>query len=458
MSFLDSVKKLFDNFEKEMKGSSREKENDSGKPKEKIALMYIEVKPWLDAISGPILSDIEYHLKATQVSLKQSKSDLEKDTKALEDAKPEEIRDKRLERAILNNRRALASRLANYCHSIKIAEGMKPEDSPEFFESIRENTRQFMMDTAKNFYFVNSGFPEITEDIKETLLIIGKKTDEAIEYLEPQKARIKAIEDSYNLMEKLDADLSKRKEHEHILHDEDKIKKDLDKSKKNTESEIKAIEKSASMKALAGLENEHKSVLSEIASIKDRIINTISPLSRTLKKYGRVAQHLSKDEELLMNLYMEDPVEAIEKDDCLNLLKKIASDLEVRITKGTISVKDKMRDKTVSAISRLKDESELLGLKQNLVALKAKEAGQRLEIESNEAVKKKAALAKKITDITHDIESGAARMQDKKKILETLNQGIMEKISVLETHLGVIGSSEIKISLSSDNHHEDSKK
>lgn len=447
MSFLDSVKKLFEKFEKNMTDVSRGKENESDKPKEKINLQYSEAKSWLDYASKPILSDIENQMKAILESLKQVKSRLEKDTEALENAKLEEMRDKRLERAILNNRHALASRLANYVHSIKIVGGMKPQDSPELFEGIRENTRQFMMDTAKNFYFVNSGFPEITEDIKESLLEIGKKTDAAIEYLKPLKSRIKAIEDSYKIIEEVDTSLAKKKEHELILRDEEKINKDLLKSRKYLENEIKTIEKGSSFKALAALENDHKKILYEIASIKDRIIYTISPLSRTLKKYGRVAQHSSKEEEILMNFYMEDPVEALEKDDDLNFLKKIAGDLEVRITKGTISVKDKMKDKTVGAISRLKDENELAGLKQNLVALKSKEAAQRSEIESNEAVKKKAASAKKLTETMHDIESGTMRMQEKKRILETLNHDIAENVCVLETHLGVVCSYEVKVSL-----------
>ena len=158
-----------------------------------------------------------------------------------------------------------------------------------------------------------------------------------------------------------------------------------------------------------------------------------------------------------MSLYMEDPVAALEKDENLTLLKKIAEDLELRITKGTISVKDKMKEKTVSAISRLKEENDLSGLKQTLMTLKTKEARDRSEIESSETVREKAALLKKRAETTHEIESGTSRMNEKKKILEALNQDITEKINALEKNLNAVGSSEIKIISTLNGQHENRK-
>ena len=73
MSLLDSIKKLFDNFEKDMKSASKDSEKESTIPKEKITLKYEEAKTWLDTTSKPIHADIETQLKSKLESLNQSK-------------------------------------------------------------------------------------------------------------------------------------------------------------------------------------------------------------------------------------------------------------------------------------------------------------------------------------------------------------------------------------------------
>ncbi len=443
MGFLDKIKKLVENLEK---GVKEKREEDM--PPTDVRLDYKKAKPWLDSSSGPVLQDIETHVSDTSGSLKNIKARLEKDIIRLKNAKAEETQDKRLERAIINNKKAVLSKLNTFCHNIRISK-VTAAESPEFFDNIKDQMSHMMTDTSKNFYFVNTGFQSVSGDIKKDLFEFGKAVDEAIEYLKPLKSKIESIDESYKIIEEIDAEIEKSKNMEtDIAHEEGKLEK-LIRSEKALEKEIKKMEKGNEARALSKLNEEHKKILEEITALKGKMVNAISPISRGLRKYSRVAQLSSKAEEQLLAHYIEEPALAVEKDEGLKLFKKITPELELYISKGSITLKDKTKVKTLGALSKLKGACELNELKQKLEDLKKKETAIKKDIESDKTMQKKRDLEEKHAKLSSDIELAKSNISGGQKTMETLTQNMGSKITALEKKMSAIGSYNVKISIKS---------
>ncbi len=443
MGFLDKIKKLVENFEK---GVKEKREEDI--PPTDVRLDYKKAKSWLDSSSGPILQDIEAHVSDTSDSLKNIKARLEKDIIRLKNAKAEETQDKRLERAIINNKKAILSRLNTFCHNIRISK-VTAAESPEFFDNIKDQMSHLMTDTSKNFYFVNTGFQSVSGDIKKDLFEFGKTVDEAIQYIKPLKSKIESIDESYKIIEEIDAEIEKSKNMENdIAHGEERLQK-LVKSGEKLKKEIKKMEKGDEARALSKLNEEHKKILEEITTLEGKIVYAVSPISRGLRKYSRVAQLSSKEEEHLLAHYIEEPALAVEKDEGLKLFRKIIPELELYISKGSITLKDKIKVKTLGALSKLKGASELDELKQKLEYLKKKETAIKKDIESDKTMQKKRDLEEKHAKLSADIELAKSNISGEQKTMETLMQNMGSNITVLEKKMGAIGSYNVKISLKS---------
>ncbi|MEA3342911.1 MAG: hypothetical protein U9Q92_01995 [archaeon] len=443
MGFLDKIKKLVENLEK---GAKEKREKDM--PPKDVRLDYKKAKTWLDSSSGPVLQDIEAHVSDTTNSLRMIKARLEKDIIRLKNAKAEETQDKRLERAIINNKKAILSKLNTFCHNTRISK-VTAAESPEFFDNIKGQMSHLMTDTSKNFYFVNTGFQSVSGDIKKDLFEFGKAVDEAIEYLKPFKSKIESIDESYKIIEEMDAEIERGKNLEDdVAREEEKLEK-LIRSEKALEKDIKKMEKGNEVKALSKLNEEHKKILEEITALEGKIVYAVSPISRGLRKYSRVAQLAGKEEERLLALYIDEPALAVGKDEGLKLFKKIIPELELYISKGSITLKDKIKVKTLGALSKLKGACELDELKQKLAGMKKKETAIKKDIESDKTMQKKRDLEEKHAKLSADIELSKSSISGEQKTMETLMQNMGNRITALEKKMGAIGSYNVKISFKS---------
>ncbi len=443
MGFLDKIKKLVENFEK---GVKEKREEDM--PPTDVRLDYKKTKAWLDSSSGPVLQDVETHVSDTADSLKKIKARLEKDIVCLKNAKAEETQDKRLERAIINNKKAILSKLNTFCHNTRISK-VTAAESPEFFDNIKDQMSHLMTDTSKNFYFVNTGFQSVSGDIKKDLFEFGKAVDEVIGSIKPLKSKIESIDESYKIIEEMDAEIEKGKNLEDdIAREEERLQK-LVKSGEKLKKEIKKMEKGDEARALSELDEEHKKILEEITALEGKIVHAISPISRGLKKYSRVAQLAGKEEERLLGLYIDDPALAVEKDEGLKLFKKMIPELELYISKGSITLKDKIKVKTLGALSKLKGAGELDELKQRLAGVKKKETAIKKDIESDKTMQKKRELEEMYARLSADIELAKSNISGEQKTIDGLRQSMDDKTALLEKKMSAIGSYNVKISLKS---------
>ena len=441
MGFFDKVKGILDDFKRE----ARRKEQDR-LPNEEVALKYKNVPAWLDSVSKPFLKDISIHLSETIDSLAGEKLQLEKDIQVLTSAKIEETQDKRMERAVVNNRKALLSRLNIFCNNVRFQKDAKVSKLSDCLHSTKKQMNSLMSDTTKNFYFVSSGIPTHSEDVKKDLFEMSKSVDSAIKYLEPLKVKMKSIDDSNNIIEEIDSLFLKNKEADKDILSGNKKLKELVSFEKTIEKKLKDIEKGSDIKKLNDRNEKHRKITCEINGIKGRIIQTISPVSRALRKYSRVAQLGGKDEERLLELYIEDPVAAVNQDDDMKLFKKVIGDVELHVSRGSITLKDKLKSKTISAISKLRTDRELSDLKKKLQSLDVEEKTLSTKIRSDKIMKKKEELEHRHTKLFSDIDTLKSDISEKEKSIQSIAKDIKSQVKVLESKLSSIGNYNVKVS------------
>ena len=443
MGFFDKVKGMLEDFKRE----TRRKEEDR-LPQEDVPLRYKEVPDWLDSVSKPFLEDVNAHLSEVMESLESERLQLEKDISGLASAKIEELRDKRMERAVVNNRKALLSRLNMFCNTARFPKDTGVTESSDSLYSVKKQMNSLMSDTAKNFYFVSSGIPSHSEDVKKELFEMSKIIDSAIKYLEPLKGKIKSIDDSCRIIEEIDSLFLKKKETNDGILSGNKKLKELTGSEKILEKKLKDIEKGADIKALNDMNERHEKITSEINAVRSRIVQAVSPVNRALRKYSRVAQLGGKDEDHLLELYIEDPVAAVRMDDGMKLFGKIIGDVEMHVSRGSITLKDKLKAKTIGAISRLRKDNELSDLKEKLLSLDRKEKALRAKIESDKTMKEKGELERKRAKLSSDIVSAQSDVSEKERSIGSMDQDLKSRMKTLEGKLSGVGNYKVKIVVS----------
>ncbi len=440
MGFFDKVKGVLEDFKRE----ARRKEEDS-LPHENVSLKYKEVPDWLDSVSKSFLEDVNARLSEAMGSLESEKMQLEKDISGLSSAEIDELRDKRMERAVVNNRRALLSRLNIFCHNARFVKDTGVTELSDSLYSIKKQMNSLMSDTAKNFYFVSSGIHSHSEDVKKELFEMSKIIDSAIKYIEPLKGRIKSIDDSRRVIEEIDGLLLKKKETSDGILSGNRKLKELRGSEKIIEKKLKGIEEGSDIKALNDMSEKHEKIICEIDGVRSRIVQAVSPVSRALRKYSRVAQLGGKDEERLLELYIDDPVAAVRKDDGMKLFGKVIGDVRMHVSRGSITLKDKLKAKTIGAISRLKEGTELRGLRDALLSLDSDEKVLRAKIGSDKTMKEKGELEGEHGKLSLEIESVVSDVSEREKSSESMEQDIKSRVTVLEGKLSGVGNYLVKI-------------
>ncbi len=439
MGFFDKIKKLVEKFDAE----AREKK-EAGMPQENVTLKYDKVKPWLDTVSKPLFEDIDAHTAENIVSLRNLKEKLAKDIDSLKTAKVDELRDKRMERAVINNRKALQSKLNVFCNNVKLSK-VRGSESVKFFNDFKLQMTHLMEDTGKNFYFVGSGMPSVSEKIKKDLFEMSKIIDETLAYLKPFKGRIESMGKCHDIIEEFDSLFLKREKLEKEIVSDKNILKQFVKSRKALLEEIKCIEKGDSTRVFQELNESHEKIVSETDSVRARITMTLSPVSRALRKYSRVAQLSCKDEEVLLELYIDDPVAAVKKDDGLKLFRKVLSDVEMHVSRGSIVLKDKLKAKTLGAISRLRKSNELADLRKKMIKLMSDEKALLNKIESDKTMQKKTELENRHAKLSADIELDQTGISEKEKSIGMISEDIQSKAKLLEKKLSGVGNYKVKV-------------
>jgi DNA repair exonuclease SbcCD ATPase subunit len=244
------------------------------------------------------------------------------------------------------NRKNYIEYTKNFLHSLNPTK--KYTELEEFCQTFFESIDILNEKTQKNYFILKEFMAHEVNLVAEKLSQIEKIVTRISSNL--QDLNLDKIDEIKGLLKKREDEISSRKEIEKEINEhKDEINK-IKEKKEKTEKELNKLKKTTDFSSLGEFEKEKEKTDNELKEKNDQISKNFSKLKKALKKYN----HAINDK--LVNKYIENPGEALAEDKHLEI-KKVLNDLKKQIDAGKISLKNKDREKTISAIGKT---SELL--------------------------------------------------------------------------------------------------
>ena len=379
--------------------------------------------------------------------IKDSFKDLDENLDSLEKAVPEEQSKDKQVKFMFDNRASFLRKVKTFENNIAFPSTKKVPKIREFYKSLIANMNVLLKDTHKNIYFANMLFSEEMGKTINGLRELSSIADQSIKKLDSNKEKIEMIEQVENDIKEVQNLTTKKKT---IFLSQKKSKENLNEfqgKKEKLLKELDILNTGEEIKTLKKEEEKLKCLEEEIDTIRNRIINMFSPISKTMKKYERYSTGLSKEEKKILVLYIDSPVEAAIQDNDMKTLDKILQDAEDLIKKRRITLKDKQEEKILKHITRLKNHEELKGsllsyeetkrqADETNIIIKDMNISERIKSEEHEIAVLKETIGKEKENMT-GLENSVVQV----------NEDILLKIKELERGLSDISGKDVLMSI-----------
>ncbi|MBI5871671.1 hypothetical protein HZB88_01145 [archaeon] len=283
------------------------------KTRKKQKLSLIELDTWLAKNIEINLADEFAIIKKSIMLLRASIENLNKFN--IDSQKTSE----KLKTIVQDHRTAYISALKSFLNKIELPETFGAERVLQFALSLDVSLSEFNKKTIKNYHALKSIIGKETEDMLLSLRALSKtaallkeqaKKLEILEHIHADIKEINCIREAKDSVKKLE------EENRFVLEKE-----------KSLNSEIESLKKSSLFKEYETLKIKREALQEKLKEIESKIRNTVSALSRPLKKLAKeLPSHSS-----LIAMYLEEPVKALHEDKSLEL-HSILSKLEIKGT------------------------------------------------------------------------------------------------------------------------------
>ncbi len=200
----------------------------------------------------------------------------------------------------------------------------------------------------KSYYVLQEFFANETSKIARGIKSLEEKTAELREILSGSGMdRIGRINE---IIDKINSRLSYKEE---LSRQHESQKKALEQKRSQMQrmkGQIEELKKSREYLDFENLKKEREAVISDIRKEEDTLSRMFSSLETGLKKYERMTLDMKT-----VNSYLKGPAYALLDDNGL-LILKILENLKKNIKDGTISMKDRKKEKTFEMIDRLSSD------------------------------------------------------------------------------------------------------
>ncbi len=320
---------------------------------------------------------------------------------------------KRVEKIVSTSRTNAVRKLSSLAERISPPPFFSPKEARSYSISSLELIRKEVESSWKNIAYSSvylkeeiKEFGEILEETRAVLAEISEKFSPESKVFLSERAKIlvSSIRDvsskNLNAVDELDSFSEKISE--------------LEDNKKSLVASLEELSSSLDFKKFESLKENKSKLLHEKQELKSRLSQLLFPVEKPLKKFEKLVSvnkvSLSSKEESLLKEYLSNPLIAFKKDHGALVLKKILSALKEQIISGEISLKDKERDKKISAIEELVsfDFFENVFWKLNKVEAKLSET---------ETLLRKNNVFEKSEKIEREIDSVEREILEKKSIL-----------------------------------------
>ena len=400
-------------------------------PEEEESIKLDEVSDWLDRRG--CTEELSKNAEQLYGQIKNSLEDLKKSLDALEKAEIREEVFPKLLKAGISNRENMVRHIKILLNQIEVPDKTDYQTVLDFYDSAVSSLRYNTEQSLRSHYYVKLLFEKEANDV------ISK-----VKTLEGLVLKVKElITGEMKLVRKAKEKLAEiRREEERGEEEKRRITElsgkidQLRTRLKEKENEFAELRKSSRWTEEEHREREKREIEKSILEVERQTIDLLSPLTKVFNRLKKLAESgryfLSPDEKKILEYSVLD----IETEKVEKFLKKI----EELLTDGTVSVKEKNREKILKELKIILKDDLLREYRKRYLELKRKEKG----IRTGENVKKEGReLKRNIDEIRGEIKTSEKtlenlkdhrkrnRIDEKKKELEKL----LEKIAEHEVHL-----------------------
>ncbi len=372
-----------------------------------------------------------------QMLLNQFKENLE----YLEEAviKEEKV-DQRLKQIVLSNRNNLVKKMRSFVDSVEIPIRINHKTVSEFYNSFMRKLEDLNKKSIKSYKRTKILFESETSQLLTDLKTMDKLIAELIGPINKKKALIKDIDETKENIENLKKEISLLKKLETDLKSQRNY---LDKSKEKAyelKINLEKLVESEEWVYLKKLVTEKEEITKKIDKVRKSLIETLSPLKKSLRKYKNLKKRNKED----LDIYILSPIEALIEKGGIGIFKSIFIDIKESVLSGEIELKDKKKEKTLSLIKKILDTDILKDsiAKHNELNTKLELLDEKI---SNTKFLEKEVIEKKIKEIEQRIEELEDSIKESNKKSTLLEKDIMEKKTSLENKIESITNQKVNI-------------
>ncbi len=426
------------------------KKEEAVKPKEKIELKFEEIPIFLEKNYSQGFGEVSKEIFSKISEIKHLLKETETQLKELEKEKIEENEgNNRLRRIVITSKKTLIEKMKNLLYKLS------PPASNDFFElnSYCENSIK-LLKSEVNAFGKNIAYTGIV--LKEPI----KKLGERIKELNSVFSETKKIFDSKKslfLSAGIKGSFSKAKAKIQQKSDSSALEKEIsskissvERNLEELQEKLKKLESSAEAEEFKKLLEEKKSLNEKKHEMKNKLIELFYPIDKLLRTFRKLVESkrfiLKEEEKILLTTYLSNPFLALKKDTEAAALKKLLNYIKESVKKGTISLKEKEKEKKISALNSLLEYDFF-----NEVFWKLNEIDKKLietegKISSLDISDKISSLEGEIISLKDSRESSLKESKNQKNKTEKISSEISSLKEVLEEKLSDFSEKEVKIS------------
>ena len=320
------------------------------KESEKAEIRYSELDRWFDEKTKEYASELDTIVndKIKELSIIKAKLD-----ESMKELMEEEIKDEdkilpKVKNVVLSARQNYARELGYLLKDINIENSDKKAIANSCKLS-QEKLDIFSQKTAKSYYTTQHLFHKPLENITSSLKEMGllfRQLNESV-----RKSKSFRADDIKTMISRLNKDRGLLAEWKASLGELETKKKESENRLETTEKELLELTNTAEYKKYEQDIKILADLKEELTRKSNLIFETIAPMQAAIKKYERIAM----DNVDILKRYLSDVVTAFLEDKD-NLLLEVLNKVRDNISKGSIEIKDKKKDKLIKQIEQITKE------------------------------------------------------------------------------------------------------
>ncbi len=405
---------------------------------------------WLKSQTADFFERVNANTISSYEEIRRLLERLETSSAAQEKAaldRDDKVADPRLEKIVLDNRAGLNSKTRVLVRKVKIPDDTDSGMALRFYDSILQELNRFVSTTARNLSVIGMLLPEQARTITKTVSSLQDAIVKAKKSLEAESDKILAIERTRSAVSDAHAAVLKICEEKEKIACLEKRLRYLEERKIVLEMEMSSFKEGSEWHTLQQRRASFEDTKASLAQTEHELSQTFSHINKALKKFMPHAsgEGLDKSERKILDLFVEQPLLAIDADAELKTIMKILENTRRLLLSGKIELKERLRTRALAEIERLQATSALQDILQRRAVLKAREEGLRGELERSEAAKKITALEAEAVQTSSELAQTRSGLERTKQSLVGAEKVVQSKLDQLAAALFAVSGKKIEI-------------